>query len=60
MLGVVRVSRQVYYDIKGVVVFVKGEAKIFSIAVAMVKIVNAAIDKKNKSWYVDNIFDLTL
>ena len=25
----------------------------------MVKIFNAAIDKKNKSWYVDNILDLT-
>ena len=33
---------------------------IFSIAVAMIKIINTAIGKKNKAWYVDNIFDLIL
>jgi len=55
------VSSQVYYNVKDEVIFVKCKAHIiFSIAVAMVKIINTAIGKKNQSWYVDNIFELTL
>jgi len=51
---------KVCYDIKGEVIFVKNKAKIFSIAVATVKIFNAVIGKKSKSWYVDNTFYATL
>jgi len=39
--------------------FLSARQKNFSIAVAMVKIFKAAIGKKNKSWYVENILDLT-
>ncbi len=55
-----RSVKSVSYDVKGVVIFVKCKAKIFSIAVAMVKFFNAVIGKKYKSWYVDNMLDLTL
>jgi hypothetical protein len=33
-------------------IFVESKAKFFSIVVAMVKNINEAIDKKNKTWYV--------
>jgi len=59
------VSSQVYYNVKDEVIFVKGKAIIFSIAIAMVKIINPAIGKKNLpiaigTCYIDNIFELTL
>jgi len=54
------VSSQVYYGVKDAVFLLSARQKTFSIAVAMVKIFNAAIGKKNKSWYVENILDLTL
>jgi len=44
------VSSQIYYDVKVEVIFVENKAKIFSIAVAMVKILNAVIGKKNEAW----------
>jgi len=34
--------------------------KIFSVAVATVKIFDAVIDKKNDAWYGNNMLDLTL
>jgi len=32
-------------------IFMKIKARIFSIAIAMVKSINEDIDKKNKTWY---------
>jgi len=58
-VGLPLVSNQVYCDIKVEVIFAENKAKIFSIAVAMVKILNAVIGKKNETWYGNNMLDLT-
>ncbi len=54
------VSCQVYYVVKVAENFVESKAKIFRIAVAIVKIFNAAIDKIFKTWYDNNMLDMTL
>jgi len=55
-----QVSCQVYYVVKVVENFVESKAKIFRIAVAIVKIFNAAIGKIFKTWYDNNMLDMTL
>ncbi len=53
-------SSQVYYVVKVAENFVESKAKIFRIAVAIVKIFNAAIGKIFKTWYDNNMLDMTL
>jgi len=50
----------VYYVVKVAENFVERKAKIFRIAVAIVKIFNAAIGKIFKTWYDNNMLDMTL
>ena len=55
-----QVSRQVYYDVKVAVNFVESKAQISRHSGATSINFNAAIDKIIKTWYDNNMLDLTL